>query len=48
MSGAQETHDLNKGAHGVRSPVDGNTVRRIGDPLIQKEMAYVPAFVQTV
>lgn len=48
MSAVQETHDLNKRGHGVRSPMDGKTVIGIGTSLCTREAVCVSPFVQTV
>ena len=42
MLGVQETHDLNKGGHSMRSPMDGKTVRRVGTFLCKKRQATSP------
>ena len=48
MSGVQKAHVLNKGDHGVRSPVDdlqGNGCEKSRDLLTQKEAVHASAFM---
>jgi hypothetical protein len=42
MLGVQETPVLNKGGHGVRSPMDGKTARRVGTFLYRKRQPTFP------
>jgi hypothetical protein len=48
MLGVHKTHVLNKGGYGVRSPMDGKTVRRVGTFLYRRRQRLFPFYADCI